>query len=94
MANDTIVAVLYEEIVYGLPELTLIEMMVLCKIIYLDNAKHCFAGNEYFAKLFHVSEGTITNTISKLIVLGHVVKEGFDGRLRRLSSPLTQSIKR
>ena len=91
--GSKISAVLYEQVVEQCPELTLLEMMLLCKIVAFDNKKHCYATNSQFAELFHVSEPTISKAVGRLIEKKYVRVEKFDGRRRSLSSSFTQSLR-
>lgn len=47
-----------------------------------DMKNHCFASNQYLARILNLSEITISNSINRLIEFGYVEKVSFDGRRR------------
>lgn len=48
---------------------------------------YCFAGNDYFTKIFNVTEKHISNTISHLKSIGLIQIENIKGQ-RRIKTPL------
>ncbi len=65
------------------------EKMLAAEIDSLDCGElRCFASNEYFQKIFKVSERVIQQMISKLKALGLISFHSTDGRTRRLQSHL------
>lgn len=70
-------------------ELSMIEKVVLIEIDSLDNENGCIASNEYLAKFCQCSETRISTAISKLIKMGYIYQQSFDGRTRTLKSRLT-----
>jgi hypothetical protein len=68
------------------PDLLPLEKLFLAEIDSLDNdnAKGCFASNEYFGQFFRITEGSAANIISGLKKRGYVFQVFFDGRNRGL----------
>lgn len=66
------------------PELSMLEKCLAAEINSLDGDDNCYAGNEYFAKFFGVTERHIRRAISNLKKLGIVEQVNFDGRIRYL----------
>jgi len=68
------------------PDLLPLEKLFLAEIDSLDNdeAKGCFASNEYFGEFFRITEGSAANVISGLKKRGYVFQVFFDGRNRGL----------
>lgn len=52
----------------------------------------CYASNEYIAEFCQCSKTKVSNAISKLIQLGYLYVESFDGRQRVLQSSLTKNV--
>lgn len=52
--------------------LSALDKVLLAEISSLDNEKHCFASNEYFAEFCDVGTATITRSIKKLKELGYI----------------------
>jgi len=70
-------------------DLTLFEKAILIEIDSLDNGNGCYASNEYLAGFCGCSIKTISSSITKLIDLGYLKLESFDGRKRVLKSLLS-----
>ena len=70
-------------------DLTLFEKAILIEIDSLDKGNGCYASNEYLVDFCGCSTKTISNSIKKLIVLGYLKLESFDGRKRVLKSFLS-----
>ena len=67
------------------PELTPLERELFCFIDSLDSGKnHCFASNQYLAKILSVTETKISLGVTKLIRLQYINLVSFDGRQRVL----------
>ena len=66
-------------------ELTFQEVKFLNHLRSLSTAKgYCWAGNEYFARYYGVSERTIRRWLNKLKKLGYITREfAFKGKLQR-----------
>jgi len=78
--------------IYLNEKLTLVEKILLIEIQSLDmSEKGCFAGNHYFAKFIGVSTTTISVGVRKLIELGYIYQESFDGRVRVLKSSMQEA---
>lgn len=70
--------------------LNMLEKGILAEIDSLDNEKTgCFASNKYLAEFCQCSETKISTAISKLINLGYLYTQSFDGRTRILKSRLS-----
>lgn len=75
-------------------ELSWNEKILLMEIdSYTSKGKPCFISNEYVGSMFGVSEQTASKYMNKLISLGFVVVEKFDGRARYVSSTLQGRLK-
>lgn len=72
-------------------KLSAVDKIILAEIDSLDNERHCYASNDYFAKFCGVSEATVKRSIQTLINLGYIEKISFDGRTRVLGSKLKMS---
>lgn len=71
--------------------MTALEKIVLVEIDSLDSVDGCYCSNEYLAEFCQCTERKISSTISKLISLGYIVVESFDGRKRILRSRLEET---
>jgi hypothetical protein len=72
--------------------LSMIEKGILVEIDSLDFAESgCFASNKHLADFCQCSETKASLAVSKLIELGYVYVESFDGRQRVLKSRLSKS---
>lgn len=70
-------------------ELTCLEKIILMEVDSLDNEETgCYASNEYLAKFCQCSANKVSVAISKLIKLGYITVQSFDGRTRILKSSL------
>ena len=73
------------------PCLTPNEKFVFSLIINLDQSERgCFARNDYIAKRLNISVTTASTAISKLIRLGYIRQDMFDGRYRHLKCCLSK----
>ena len=71
--------------------LNALDKIILVEIDSLDNSeKGCYASNKYLAEFCQCSEAKITKSISKLIKLGYLYIQNFDGRRREIKSFLSQ----
>ena len=70
--------------------LNMIEKGILTEIDSLDNENGCSASNEYLADFCQCSETKVSTAIKKLIELGFVYQQSFNGRVRILKSRLTK----
>ena len=64
--------------------ITILEKCLLAQILFLNNSNGCHASNAYFAKMFGVSEHTITRAITKLKRLNYIMQKGYHGKFRGL----------
>ena len=70
--------------------LSALEKVILTEIDSLDSSERgCFASNEHIAKFCQCSESKVSKAISKLIELGYLYLQSFDGRKRELKSRLS-----
>lgn len=73
--------------------LSAIEKIILTEIDSLDSGERgCWASNKYIADFCQCSERTVSSAISKLIKLGYLYVQSFDGRQRELKSKFTKPI--
>lgn len=72
-------------------ELTMLEKCILVEIDSLDNEDGCNASNDYLAKFCQCGITKVATTISKLIKMGLIYQEAFNGRVRILKSRLSKS---
>jgi hypothetical protein len=71
--------------------LTPMERILLAKIDFIYNEEHCcFASNKYLAEYCKCSETSISTSISKLIKLGYLAVQKYDGKNRELRSMLSK----
>lgn len=70
--------------------LNMLEKGILTEIDSLDNSENgCFASNKYLAEFCQCSETKVSTAISKLIKIGYIYIQSFDGRTRILKSRLS-----
>lgn len=70
--------------------LTMLEKGILVEIDSLDMSDDgCWASNEYLATFCQCSIPKVASAISKLVDLGYIKRESFDGRRRKLKSCLS-----
>ena len=70
-------------------ELTMLDKGILIEIDSLDmGGDGCWASNEYLARFCGCSECKVSLAISKLVKLGYIRVESFDGRRRKIKSCL------
>lgn len=75
--------------------LSSLEKVILTEIDSLDNGERgCFASNKHIADFCQCGERKVTTAISKLLKLGYLNVQNFDGRQRELRSNLTKSTAR
>lgn len=73
--------------------LSAIEKIILTEIDSFDSGERgCWASNKYIADFCQCSERTVSSAISKLIKLGYLYVQSFDGRQRELKSKFTKPI--
>lgn len=70
--------------------LNALEKVILAEIDSLDGENGCFASNQYIADFCQCSLTKVSTAISKLIELGYIYTESFDGRTRILKSRLSK----
>lgn len=69
--------------------LNALDKMILTEIDSLDQGdRGCYASNKYLAQFCQCSETKVSKAISKLIELGYLYVQHFDGRTRELKSSL------
>ena len=73
------------------PKLNAVEKVILAEIDSLDTEEGCYASNEYLASFCQCSETKVSLAIKKLIELGYVYVENFNGRTRILKSRLSKN---
>lgn len=70
--------------------LNALEKVILTEIDSLDNGERgCWASNKHIAEFCQCSETKVSTAISKLIDLGYLYLQSFDGRSRELKSSLS-----
>lgn len=70
--------------------LNALDKIILIEIDSLDSGERgCYASNKYIAEFCQCSESKVTKAISKLIELGYLYLQKFDGRQRELRSSLS-----
>lgn len=70
--------------------LNALDKVILTEIDSLDNGERgCYASNKYLAGFCQCSETKVSTAISKLIQLGYIYVQKFDGRQRELKSRLS-----
>ena len=78
------------EVILQDSRLSPIEKLIGSLIISLDRGEEgCWASNQYLARMCLCSVTTVSTAISKLIKLGYIRRERFDGRRRYLKSCLS-----
>lgn len=69
--------------------LNALEKVILTEIDSLDNGERgCYASNKYLAEFCQCSETKVSTAVSKLVKLGYLRVQSFDGRQRTLKSCL------
>ena len=71
--------------------LNALEKVILTEIDSLDGEKGCWAGNDYISQFCQCSASKVSKAVSKLIELGYVRVESFNGRNRVLRSCLAKN---
>jgi hypothetical protein len=72
--------------------LSALDKIIFVEIDSLDSdVRGCYASNKYLAEFCQCSETKISKAISKLIDLGYLYVQKFDGRQRELKSSLAKS---
>ena len=70
--------------------LNALDKVILTEIDSLDNGERgCYASNKHIAEFCQCSETKVSTAISKLIKLGYITVQKFDGRQRELKSRLS-----
>lgn len=70
--------------------LNALDKVILIEIDSLDNGERgCYASNKHIAEFCQCSETKVSTAISKLIKLGYLYVQKFDGRQRELKSRLS-----
>lgn len=70
--------------------LNALEKIILAEIDSLDNSERgCFASNKHIADFCQCSEAKVSKSVTKLIKLGYLYIQKFDGRQRELKSSLS-----
>lgn len=69
--------------------LNALDKIILAEIDSLDKGTGCWASNQYIASFCQCSSTKVSTSISKLIKLGYLSVESFDGRTRNLKSSLS-----
>ena len=70
--------------------LNALEKIILAEIDSLDSEERgCWASNKYIADFCQCSESKVSKSITKLIELGYIYLQSFDGRQRELRSRLS-----
>ena len=71
--------------------LNALDKVILTEIDSLDNGERgCYASNKHIAEFCQCSETKVSTAISKLIKLGYITVQKFDGRQRELKSSLSK----
>lgn len=66
------------------------QIRLYAEIVSLDAKDGCYASNEYFAKILHLKQDTISRLVSQLKAKGLLVQTRFDGRKRFLKPVLLE----
>ncbi|TGM10990.1 helix-turn-helix domain-containing protein [Leptospira selangorensis] len=66
------------------------QIRLYAEIVSLDAKDGCYASNEYFAKILHLKQDTISRLVSQLKEKGLLVQTRFDGRRRFLKPVLIE----
>lgn len=66
--------------------LNALDKVILAEVDSLDKEKGCYASNEYIGQFCQCSAWKVSTAISKLVDLGYIRVESFDGRQRTLKS--------
>ncbi|MCW7506192.1 helix-turn-helix domain-containing protein [Leptospira paudalimensis] len=66
------------------------QIRLYAEIVSLDAKDGCYASNEYFAKILHLKQDTISRLVSQLKAKGLLVQTHFDGRKRFLKPVLQE----
>ena len=73
--------------------LNALEKCIFVEIDSLDSEDSgCYASNSYLANFCQCSEAKVSKSISKLIELGYIFTQSFNGRQRILRSKFTEKI--
>ena len=71
--------------------LNALDKVILTEIDSLDQgSKGCYASNKHIAEFCQCSETKVSTAISKLVKLGYLYIQSFDGRKRELKSSLSK----
>ena len=71
--------------------LNALEKIILAEIDSLDNGERgCFASNKHIADFCQCSEAKVSKSVTKLVKLGYLYIQNFDGRQRELKSSLSK----
>lgn len=71
--------------------LNALEKVILAEIDSLDGEHGCWAGNDYISQFCQCSASKVSKAVSKLVELGYVRVESFNGRTRVLRSCLAKN---
>ena len=66
------------------------QIRLYAEIVSLDAKDGCYASNEYFAKILHLKQDTISRLVSQLKEKGLLIQTRFDGRKRFLKPVLLE----
>jgi hypothetical protein len=77
-----------DERLSALDKVILVDIDSLC-----SEERGCYASNKHIADFCQCSERKVTDAISKLVELGYLSIESFDGRVRAIKSNLTVTLK-
>lgn len=74
--------------------LNALDKMIMTEVDSLDIGNEgCYASNQYIAEFCQCSQTKVSASVSKLCELGYLSVEGFNGRIRKLKSCLTKSVR-
>lgn len=71
--------------------LNALDKTILAEVDSLDNEDGCYASNQYLAQFCQCTERKVSQSITKLVELGYIRRESFDGRTRILRSNLPKT---
>lgn len=71
--------------------LNALDKMILAEVDSLDNEDGCYASNQHLAQFCQCTERKVSQSITKLVELGYIRRESFDGRTRILRSNLPKT---
>jgi len=75
MNKDKVQGVFVHHSFFEIEDLSLPQKLIYAKICDLDNEKGCYASNNYFGKLFKISQRQVSTHVNNLIKKGYVTSK-------------------